>query len=75
MSLFSKAHYVWLASVTRDQIAQVKSSRFSTPEQLYGVFVGIEVLTKALEAENDNFDREMFLRNIFENPLAAKAKL
>lgn len=53
MSIFTKRHYVWLASVARD----IKTRS--------GDDLAIAILAEALEDESLGFDKKEFLRNVY----------
>ena len=64
MSIFTRRHYVWLASVARDMRHQAKSIS-PNPLVCEAVDLAIGILADALEAESPiAFDRELFIRNI-----------
>ena len=70
--MFTRRHYVWLASVARDMRHQAKSVS-PNPVVIEAVDLAIGILADALADESpDGFDRELFVRNI-RNPQEATA--
>jgi hypothetical protein len=61
--MFTRRHYVWLASVGRDMRHQAKQVT-PNPLVLEAVDLAIGILADALEAESEAFDRDLFIRNI-----------
>ncbi len=61
MSIFTRRHYVFLASVCRDQIAADKDRSSKTDRS-------IKVLADALASESDAFDRQRFMDAIYRDP-------
>jgi hypothetical protein len=62
MSIFTRRHYVFLASVARDIVHKYATS------ECVGEMDAIEVLSNALASESPGFDRELFLRNVYGDP-------
>ena len=63
MSIFTRRHYVYLASVARDMRFQAKSVS-PNPLVLEATDLAIGILADALADESEAFDRELFIRNI-----------
>lgn len=64
MSMFTRRHYVWLASVARDMIYPEDTDSERSSESDFC----IKVLADALATESsDGFDREQFMDNVY-NP-------
>jgi hypothetical protein len=66
MAMFGARHYVWLASACRDirrEIAMMTNSIIAHEAS----DVAINFLATSLASENEGFDRERFIRAIF-NP-------
>lgn len=75
MSIFTRRHYVWLASVARDQMSKAREA----DEEFWGKDAwgdtnleqeitkrAVETLANALETEADgSFDKPRFMHNVF----------
>ena len=68
MSIFTRRHYVWLASVARDMRREIKDTTDS-PVAREATDSAIGVLADALENEGGGFDRRQFIRAIYDNPI------
>lgn len=69
MSMFTRRHYSWLASVSRDIIAATKPTNVAMTEEateFYASGRAIGILATALENESPGFDRELFMKNVFD---------
>ena len=60
MSIFTRRHYIWLASVGRDLKNQLGSNIESGK--------AIQILADALESESEGFNREEFMQNVYDRP-------
>ena len=67
MSIFTRRHYVWLASAMRDALSAANES-FDSCERLPVVKEVITDLASALEDESLGFHREQFFHNIYCDP-------
>lgn len=69
MSIFTRRHYVWLASVARDQVNRVHAATDSIVAH-EAVNSAIGELAEALSTESptNGFDKQRFLDSIFIDP-------
>ncbi len=63
MSMFSKRHYVFIADVCRNHMIYPEDTDFSRSSESN---LCIEVLANALAAENPVFNREKFMKAVYE---------
>lgn len=73
--LFSKRHYIWLASELRDELHEIRED-YVAMKYPYGYEDGFKLyiknLSKRLKSENpDGFNENLFHKNIF-NPCEIK---
>jgi hypothetical protein len=64
MSIFTRRHYVWLASVARDARREALGTT-ENPLVLEGVDFAISSFATALASESDGFDKTQFLHNVY----------
>lgn len=67
MSMFTRRHYIWLASVARDMRREIKDTTDSIVAR-EATDSAIGVLANALENEGGGFDRKRFIKVIYDDP-------
>lgn len=71
--IFSRRHYIWLASASRDILSRARQCPDSkTAIQNAETF--IDCLATALENESSGFDRQQFLDNIYVSVVETKTQ-
>ena len=69
MSIFTRRHYIWLASVARDMRREIKDTTDYSIVAREATDSAIGVLANAIENEGGGFDRRQFIRAIYDNPI------
>jgi hypothetical protein len=62
---FTRRHYIWLATAMR-RVATIFPDEVSNMELRYGINRGIEIFAEVLKSDNPNFDKDLFLKNVFD---------
>ena len=68
MSIFTRRHYIWLASVARDMRREIKDTTDSIVAR-EATDLAIGVLANALVDESGRFDRKRFIAAIYDDPV------